>query len=71
MLAGARLGDDAALAQAAGEDGLAERVVQLVRAGVEEVLALEVDPLARSETLGERERGRRSEERRVGKECRL
>ncbi len=41
MLAGARLGDDAGLAETLGEQCLAEHVVDLVRAGVVEVLALE------------------------------
>ena len=43
MLAGAGLGDDAPLAHAAGEQRLAERVVDLVRAGVREVFALQED----------------------------
>jgi len=43
MLAGAGLGDDARFAHAAGQQGLAERVVDLVRTGVQEVLALQVD----------------------------
>ena len=43
VLAGAGLGDDARLAHALGEQALAERVVDLVRAGVQQVLALEVD----------------------------
>ena len=43
MLAGARLGDDALLAHALGEQDLAERVVDLVRAGVEQVFALEIN----------------------------
>src|SRR5207247_2263432 len=43
VLAGAGLGDDAALANAAGEEALAEGIVDLVGAGVGEVLALEVD----------------------------
>ena len=42
VLARARLGDDAALAHAAREKNLAERVVDLVRARVREVFALEV-----------------------------
>ena len=46
VLAGAGLGDDAPLAHAPGEQRLAERVVDLVRAGVGEVLALEEDPRA-------------------------
>ena len=58
MLPRARLGDDAALAEPAREHGLAERVVQLVGPGVEEVLALQVEPLAGRESLGERERRR-------------
>ena len=52
VLAGAGLGDDALLAEPPREHRLAERVVQLVRAGVEEVLALQVEPLARREALG-------------------
>mmetsp|Transcript_59253 Transcript_59253/g.139760 ORF Transcript_59253/g.139760 Transcript_59253/m.139760 type:complete len:374 (+) Transcript_59253:221-1342(+) len=43
MLAGAGLGDDARLAHALGQQRLANDVVDLVRAGVVEVLALEVD----------------------------
>ena len=46
VLAGAGLGDDARLAHAPGQQRLAERVVDLVRAGVEEVLALEPDRAA-------------------------
>ena len=46
VLAGAGLGDDPRLAHAAGEQALAERVVDLVRAGVQEVLALEPDRVA-------------------------
>ena len=56
VLAGAGLGDDARLAEPDGEQGLAERVVELVRAGVEQVLALEVEPLAGREPLREGER---------------
>ena len=44
VLAGAGLGDDPGLAQAPGEQRLAEGVVDLVGAGVGEVLALEVEP---------------------------
>ena len=44
VLAGAGLGDHPGLAQAAGQERLAEGVVDLVGAGVGEVLALEVDP---------------------------
>ncbi len=40
---GAGFGDDALLAHAPREQRLAERVVDLVRAGVEQVFALEVD----------------------------
>ena len=47
VLAGAGLGDDAGLAEPAREQRLAERVVDLVRAGVGEVLALQVQPEAR------------------------
>ena len=46
MLARAGLGDDARLAHALGEQRLAEHVVDLVGAGVAEVLALEVDARA-------------------------
>ena len=52
VLAGAGLGDDAGLAHAPGEQGLAQHVVDLVRAGVVEVLALEEDPGA-ARVLGE------------------
>ena len=41
VLAGAGLGDDAALAHPLREQGLAERVVDLVRAGMRQILALE------------------------------
>src|SRR5439155_17356312 len=58
MLAGPGLGDDALLPEPAREHGLSERVVQLVRARVEEILALEVQALARREALGARERRR-------------
>ena len=47
VLAGAGLGDDPLLAEPRGEHRLAERVVELVRAGVEQVLALQVDALVR------------------------
>ena len=46
VLPGAGLGDDAPLAHADGEQRLAERVVDLVRAGVRQVLALEEDARA-------------------------
>ena len=58
VLAGAGLGDDALLAEPPREHRLAERVVQLVRAGVEQVLALEVEALVGREALGARERRR-------------
>ena len=47
MLTGAGLGDHPGLAQAAGQQRLAERVVDLVSAGVGEVFALEVEPQTR------------------------
>ena len=43
MLAGARLGDDALLAHAPREQNLAEHIVDLMRAGVVELVALEID----------------------------
>ena len=43
VLAGAGLGDDAGLAHAPCEQDLAQRVVDLMRAGVIELVALEVD----------------------------
>ncbi len=43
VLPGAGLGDDAPLAHALGEQRLAERVVDLVRAGVRQVFALQED----------------------------
>ena len=43
MLAGTGLGDEALLAQPARKQSLAKRVVDLVRAGVGEVLALEIE----------------------------
>ena len=61
VLAGAGLGDDARLAHAPGEQDLAEHVVDLVRAGVVELLALEIDLRAaemRGQPLGEIERAR-------------
>ena len=59
VLAGAGLGDDALLAHAPGQQDLAEHVVDLVRAGVVQVFALEVDLGAAAmlgEALGEIER---------------
>src|SRR5438128_5714059 len=58
VLAGAGLGDDAVLPESLGEHDLAERVVQLVRARVQQVLALQVDALAGCEALAQRERRR-------------
>ncbi len=43
MLAGAGFGDDAALAHAPGQQRLAQAVVDLVRAGVQQIFALDVD----------------------------
>ena len=43
MLARAGLGDEAGFAHLFGQQGLSEHVVDLVRAGVVQVLALEVD----------------------------
>jgi hypothetical protein len=43
VLAGAGLGHDAPRAQALGQQRLADGVVDLVRAGVRQVLALEPD----------------------------
>src|SRR6185295_9147966 len=59
-----RLGDDPALAQATGEQYLAQRVVDLVRARVVQVLALEVDPVAGRlrQSRRERHRGRAADE---------
>ena len=48
VLAGAGLGDDAGLAHPPGQQRLAEDVVDLVRAGVVEVLALEQDARGRA-----------------------
>ncbi|GAB3108946.1 hypothetical protein GCM10027055_06610 [Janibacter alkaliphilus] len=60
VLAGAGLGDELALAHPLRQQALAEAVVDLVAAGVVEVLALEVDLRAAEvlgETAGEEERG--------------
>jgi len=43
VLAGTGLGDDALLAHAARDHDLAEHVIDLVRAGVVELLTLEID----------------------------
>src|SRR5262249_45129943 len=58
VLARSGLGDDPPLAESLGEERLAECVVQLVRAGMHEVLALEIETLAGGEALRERERRR-------------
>ena len=52
VLAGAGLGDDPGLAHAPGEQDLAEAVVDLVGAGVVQLVALEVD-LRPAEMLGQ------------------
>ncbi len=61
MLAGARLGDDPLLAHAQRQQDLAEHIVDLVRAGVVQLLALEIDLRAAElfgHALGEIERAR-------------
>ncbi len=61
VLAGAGLGDDAALAHAPRQQHLAQRIVDLVRAGVVELVALQIDLGAaemRGQALGEIERAR-------------
>ena len=64
VLARPGLGDDPLLAHPLGEQGLPERVVDLVGAGVGEVLALQVDPRADplGEALGQVERRRPADE---------
>ena len=52
VLAGAGLGDHARLAHAPREQNLAQAVVDLVRAGVQQVLALDVDARA-AQRLGQ------------------
>src|SRR5439155_18468438 len=44
MLSGARLSDDAPLTHASRQQNLSQRVVDFVRAGMKQVLALEIDP---------------------------
>ena len=56
VLTRARLGDDALGTQPLRKQGLAQGVIDLVRAGVRQVLALEPD--ARAPALGERRRKR-------------
>ena len=61
VLAGAGLGDDAALAHAPRQQHLAQHVVDLVRAGVVELVALEIELGAAEmpgQPLGEIERAR-------------
>ena len=63
MLPGPGLGNDALLAHALSQKSLPEGVVDLVRAGVEQVLALQVDLRAAAmlgQPLGEVEIGRTS-----------
>ena len=52
MLTRAGFGDDALLSHALGEQSLAEAVVDLVRAGVQQVFALQID-LRAAQFLGE------------------
>ena len=63
VLARARLGDDAPLVHLAGQQRLPEHVVDLVRAGVGEVLALEehphTEPVGEPGALGDRGRAAR------------
>ena len=61
VLAGAGLGDDPLLAETPGNRRLAERVVDLVRAGVQQILPFQVDALVRGEAAcaGERRRAPR------------
>ena len=60
VLAGPGLGDDASLAHAPGQQRLPERGVDLVRAGVRQILALEVEPrgIRAGQPLGQPRRGR-------------
>ena len=58
VLARAGLGDDAPLAQAPREQRLADGVVDLVRAGVREVLALQLDAGAADVLRSAARRGR-------------
>jgi len=56
VLAGSRLGNDARLPHASSEQDLAEDIVHLVRAGVVQLLALEIDLCSREmggKALGE------------------
>jgi hypothetical protein len=63
MLAGAGFGDDPGLAHAAGQQDLAQAIVDLVAAGMVELVALEIDFRAAKllgQPLGEIERRRPS-----------
>src|SRR5258706_7611242 len=60
VLAGSGLGDQARLAHTQRQQSLAESVVELVRAGVAEVLALEVDVRATEVLAKPRRRVKRS-----------
>ena len=78
VLAGAGLGDDAGLAHALGQQRLPQHVVDLVGAGVVEVLTLQPDPtaqlLGQPQALGERRRSPRVLGQQVvqlGPECRI
>ena len=85
MLAGAGLGDDALLAHAPRHHDLAQHIVDLVRAGVIQLFALEVDfcaPEVIGQAFGEIERRRPADivaqitvhfglERRIGLGCRV
>ena len=65
MLAGTGLGDDALFAHALGQQDLPHGVVDFVGAGVQQVLALEVNLRAAKvagESLGVVERGRAAAE---------
>ncbi len=56
MLAGAGLGDQPGLAHAPGEQPLPEHLVGLVRAAVEQVLALQIDVAGQVAAAGQRRR---------------
>ncbi|MHC2523324.1 hypothetical protein ACVIEM_000409 [Rhizobium leguminosarum] len=79
VLAGTGFGDDAGLAHALGEQDLADAVVDLVRAGMVQLLALKIDFRAAEfgrQPLGEIERARaadimRAEMLQFGLECRI
>ena len=63
MLSGTRLSNDAPLTHASREQNLSQRVVDFVRAGVKQVLALEIDPRTtaiHTQTMSEEQRCRAS-----------